>query len=283
MALCLAISLICRNGFSLYDQLVRYKWWQNYGYMSSTGDCFDIGEATRAGIFEFEHRQSSLARILNIPIEEADFLPDDEIYHRIDCRCGHITAAGNGSLMRLASVALFFHRDPRKAVDYCGQSSYSTHADPKAVDACRFYGALIVGALHKIPKQELLSPGFYEAHRHWFGDQDLQKDILLIAKGSFREKKGGHKDGIRGTGYVVNALEAALWAFDTDGDSFKNGILAAVNLGDDTDTTAAIYGQLAGAYYGYEAIPIEWRQNVYANKFITFISEVIYSKSLSLN
>ncbi|CAF3510347.1 unnamed protein product [Rotaria sp. Silwood1] len=54
------------------------------------------------------------------------------------------------------------------------------------------------------------------------------------------------------------SLEAALWAFCFDDDSFRNGILAAVNLGDDADTTAAIYGQLAGAYYGYNDLPRQW-------------------------
>ncbi|CAF5131971.1 unnamed protein product, partial [Rotaria sp. Silwood1] len=79
-------------------------------------------------------------------------------------------------------------------------------------------------------------------------------EIKRIAEGSY-QKKGGYKDGIRGKGYIVNALEAALWAFWSDNDSFEQGVLAAVNLGDDTDTTAAIYGQLAGAYYGYKNLP----------------------------
>ncbi|CAF4886515.1 unnamed protein product, partial [Rotaria sp. Silwood2] len=79
----------------------------------------------------------------------------------------------------------------------------------------------------------------------------------------------------RGKRYIVNALEAALWAFWSDGNSFERGALAAVNLGDDTDTTAAIYGQLAGAYYGYKKLPQHWLQHIYAKKFMLNLSSWI--------
>ena len=79
--------------------------------------------------------------------------------------------------------------------------------------------------------------------------------IDAVAAGSFRAKD---PPAIRGTGYVVLALEAALWAF-AKSRTFEEGALLAVNLGDDADTTGAIYGQLAGAHYGVEAIPAHWR------------------------
>ncbi|NEX22370.1 ADP-ribosylglycohydrolase family protein, partial [Thiorhodococcus mannitoliphagus] len=76
-----------------------------------------------------------------------------------------------------------------------------------------------------------------------------------IAAGRFKERQ---PPAIRGTGYVVHALEAPLWTFATT-ETFRDGALRAVNLGEDVDTTGAIYGQLAGAYYGGEAIPANWR------------------------
>ncbi len=79
-----------------------------------------------------------------------------------------------------------------------------------------------------------------------------------MATGSFRAKE---PPAIRGGGYVVASLEAALWAFDRS-DSFADGCLLAVNLGDDADTTAAVYGQLAGAYYGERGIPVRWRERL---------------------
>ncbi|CAF4028496.1 unnamed protein product, partial [Rotaria sp. Silwood1] len=108
----------------------------------------------------------------------------------------------------------------------------------------------------------------------WFGERPLCNEIKQIAEGSY-QKPGGYEDGIRGKGYIVNALEAALWAFWSDGNSFERGALAAVNLGDDTDTTAAIYGQLAGAYYGYKKLPRSWVKQVYARKFILNLSSWI--------
>jgi len=87
---------------------------------------------------------------------------------------------------------------------------------------------------------------------------------------------------IRGTGYVVNALEAALWAFQGT-DSFEAGALAAVNLGDDADTTGAIYGQLAGAYYGVDAIPDGWRRTLARREQIIALADDLLSLSESVH
>src|SRR5262249_39237035 len=152
--------------------------------------------------------------------------------------------------------------------------------DQVAVDACRYYGALIVAAVHGESKQNILSNQFYNTHRHWFGSQPLHKDIVRIAQGSFK-KPGGYQDGIRGKGYIVSALEAALWAFWST-DSFEKGARNAVNLGDDADTTAAIYGQLAGAYYGYHKIPQKWINQLYAKRLIVCIGEWLQFLSPSM-
>ncbi|CAF3609736.1 unnamed protein product [Rotaria sp. Silwood1] len=101
----------------------------------------------------------------------------------------------------------------------------------------------------------------------------LHPEIEKVARGSFKKRKG-YDDGIRGKGYVVNSLEAALWAFWKT-KTFKEGAIEAVNLGDDTDTTAAIYGQLAGAFYGYTKLPPEWINMVYAKLFIECLCEWI--------
>ncbi|CAF5026438.1 unnamed protein product, partial [Rotaria sp. Silwood1] len=134
--------------------------------------------------------------------------------------------------------------------------------------------ALIVAALQDYTKEQLLDKQFYSKHMEWFGERPLCNEIKQIAEGSY-QKPGGYDDGIRGKGYIVNALEAALWAFWSDGNSFERGARAAVNLGDDTDTTAAIYGQLAGAYYGYKKLPLRWLTHVYAKKFMLNLSSWI--------
>jgi ADP-ribosyl-[dinitrogen reductase] hydrolase len=94
--------------------------------------------------------------------------------------------------------------------------------------------------------------------------------------GSYQEKA---PPSIRGTGYVVQALEAALWAFHHS-ESFEEGALLAVNLGDDADTTGAIYGQLAGAYYGLEAIPSPWRDTLSHYTLLSDYATGLYALAL---
>lgn len=275
MALCLASSLISCGKFNIYNQLVRYKWWFRNGYMSSTGECFDIGAATRVALCKFENQQKSFAKQQGYKVDAIDNLVSDEVDSMPIWNCGKSDAAGNGSLMRLAPVPLFFHYDPALAVHYSGRSSLSTHGDIRAIDACRFYGALISGALNGVPKSEILSPLFLRKYASWFGNQRLCPDVIHIANGSYHTKQRGYIDGIRGKGYVIDSLEAALWAFSNDNNSFEQGVLLAVNLGDDADTTAAIYGQLAGAFYGYANLPPKWKDRIYSRDFLIQISEWI--------
>jgi len=233
MALCLAESLIEKRMFDPIDQLQRYVRWHREGYLSSTGACFDIGGTTLAGLKEFERTGAPYSGSL-------------------DGR-----AAGNGSLMRLVPVPMFFAVSPEDAVARSGDSSRTTHAAQVCVDACRYFGGILVGALRGVAKDELLAdryspiPGYWQSH-------PLAPPIDAVARGSFK-----HKDppDIRGAGYVVQSLEAALWAFHRGAD-FREGALLAVNLGDDADTTGAVYGQLAGACYGFNAIPERWRTTI---------------------
>lgn len=229
MALCLAESLLECGSFDPLDQMQRYVRWYREGYLSSTGVCFDIGNATRAALHRFEQGGDPYAG------SEAP------------------NTAGNGSIMRLAPVPLFFASDPLEAVRYAGESSRTTHAAREAVDACRYMAALIVGALGGASKAELLD-GFYSPVAELWKDAPLAARVAEVGGGSFRRRE---PPAIRGSGYVVESLEAALWAFDRSS-SFREGLLMAVNLGDDADTTGAVYGQIAGAHYGVEGIPGEW-------------------------
>ncbi len=231
MALCLATSLVECGGYDARDQIERYvRWWRD-GYLSSTGRCFDIGNTTRASLDRFAR--------------------SGEVYAGLD----DPHAAGNGSIMRLAPVPLAFANDPALAIAHSGDSSRTTHGAQVAIDACRYLGALIVGAVHGATKEALLAP-FYTPVPDLWRQHPLSDALPTIAAGSFRERQ---PPLIRGSGYVVASLEAALWAF-YHGTDFREGCLLAVNLGDDADTTAAVYGQLAGAYYGEAAIPASWRE-----------------------
>ena len=229
LALCLAESLIEKRGFDPVDQLERYVRWFREGHLSSNGHCFDIGTTT----------QKALQRFI-LSREPYPGLTDER-------------SAGNGSLMRLAPVPMFYAADPARGIELSGESSRTTHAHPLAVDACRFYGGLILGSLAGAPKEELLSARYAPLSGYW-QDHPLSAEVDRVAAGSYLHRE---PPGIRGRGYVVAALEAALWAFSRSR-TFEEGCLLAVNLGDDADTTGAIYGQLAGAYYGAAAIPAPW-------------------------
>jgi ADP-ribosylglycohydrolase len=168
--------------------------------------------------------------------------------------------------MRLAPVPLAFRRNVALAIHDAGESSRTTHGALTAVDACRYFAGLLIGALQGRSKEDLLSSFFCPApDRDYWHRYSLTPEIAQIANGSFKQRKPPE---IIGGGFVVRSLEAALWAFHRS-DSFREGALRAVNLGDDADTTGAIYGQLAGAYYGVNAIPQDWIERLALRELIS--------------
>jgi ADP-ribosyl-[dinitrogen reductase] hydrolase len=231
MALCLAESLIERNGFDPNDQMRRYvDWWRN-GHLSSTGECFDIGITICTALERFEAIGDPYAGSTE---------PD---------------TAGNGSLMRLAPVVLFFFPDVGRVKQYSAASSRTTHAAPEAVECCELLAAVISSALAGKSKEAVLSASHLALK---------EEKVLRLAAGDYLQKSVGE---IAGTGYCVESLEAAFWCFHHT-DSFEAATLAAANLGDDADTTAAIVGQLAGAFYGKQGIPGRWLERLYMREEI---------------
>lgn len=222
MALCLATSLIETGGFDAADQMERYWNWYQTGYLSSNGFCFDIGNTTRQALHRYKETGNPMSG------------------------ASDPKSAGNGSLMRLAPVPMFYFPHREDILHFSAESSRTTHAAEECLDACRLFGIILLRALAGQSKAEIL---FAE-------DENIvtSSSIQAIACGEYRHKS---IDQIRGTGYVVESLEAALWCFWTT-DSFAEAILKAANLGDDADTTSAICGQIAGAYYGEAGIPGHW-------------------------
>jgi ADP-ribosylglycohydrolase len=251
MALCLAESLVRRRCFDPVSQMRRYLRWRQDGYLSSTGECFDIGNTVAEALRRFEVTGNAFAGSTDP------------------------SRGGNGSLMRLAPIPLAYARVPIEAIRLAREMSRTTHGAPEPVDACRYYAGLIVGALHGEPKERLLGCKYTPVDGLW-DECPLSPRIEVTAEGLFKRK---WPPEIRGTGYVVQSLEAALWAF-WNHDSFESGALAAVNLGDDADTTGAIFGQLAGAYYGERAIPARWRQRLALKANITRSAEALHGFSI---
>ena len=147
----------------------------------------------------------------------------------------------------------------------------------EAVDACRYFAGLLVGALNGVGKETLLSPRYCPIAGYW-DRNPLAPKIAAIADGSFKSRDYPE---IKGTGYVVDTLEAVLWAFHRSHD-FRDGALRVVNLGDDSDTTGAIYGQIAGAFYGAGAIPPQWRERLTMSPDITRLADSLYERARKL-
>lgn len=240
MALCLATSLVECNEFDADDQMRRYCRWQDEGYLSSNGRCFDIGNTVSAALARYRAMGDPMAG------------PTDAF------------AAGNGSLMRLAPVPMFYSADMDAAERHAADSSRTTHGATECVDACRLFARMLVRALRGQPKHEVL-----------LGDASMTGfcgSVAAIASGIYQYKSAAD---IHGSGYVVRSFEAALWAFDAT-DNFHDAILRAANLGDDADTTAAICGQIAGAFYGEQGIPVTWLERLAKCKEIESLADRLH-------
>lgn len=247
MALCLATSLVKQRAFDPRDQMERYLRWYRDGYLSSNGRCFDIGNTVRGALLRFERNGD--------PFSGAT----------------EPHTAGNGSIMRLAPVVLAYANDPETAITRAAESSRTTHGAREAVDGCRYLAALIVGAVKGENREELLSSRYTPVAGLW-EREPLAPAVDAVARGSFIERQPPE---IKGSGYVVRSLEAALWAFARGAD-FREGCLLAVNLGNDADTTGAVFGQLAGAYYGERGIPAPWRERLAMAETITGLADELW-------
>lgn len=222
MALCLGTSLLECGGFDAADQMRRYCRWYREGYLSSTGKHFDIG-GTTSGALE-------------------RFLSTGEPYS--GSPSPH--SAGNGSIMRLAPVPIYWYPDVESAVKWAGESSRTTHGAAECVESCRLLAGMLCRALAGEEKEGVL-----------FGSDPAEFSCPKVKALAAGEYRGRSRDRISGSGYVIDCLEASAWCLLQTGD-FREAVLLAVNLGNDADTTGAVCGQLAGALYGEEGIPPEW-------------------------
>jgi len=148
---------------------------------------------------------------------------------------------------------MFYANNPQTGIIMSGESSRTTHQAPVAVDSCRYLGGLIIGALGGALKDEILCPFYCPILGYW-DRYPVSSELDEVINGSFKRL---NPPDIRASGYVLKTIEAALWAF-YNSDTFEEGCLKVVNLGEDADTSGAVYGQLAGAYYGAQDIPSKW-------------------------
>jgi ADP-ribosylglycohydrolase len=243
LALALADSMAA-VGWDLNDQARRYVQWWTTGRYSVNGRCFDIGITTRSALGRFLASQD--ARTSGDPSERA---------------------SGNGSIMRLAPVPVG-HADRypdnlEELLRRADESSLPTHASEQCRSACRYLATVLAALVRGEDRAAILSPD-WQSLQVLNDIQPLHPLIQDVARGSFRQKQ---PPAIEGSGWVVKSLEAALWAFH-DAGSFEEAVLRAVNLGDDADTTGAICGQVAGAFWGESNIPEPLRSGLARREMI---------------
>ena len=246
MALCLGTSLVEVGEFDQIDQMNRYCNWYEHGYLSSTGNCFDIGNTVSQALQKYKISGNPFSGSTN-PM-----------------------SAGNGCLMRLAPIPMFYFPNRDRILHFSGESSRTTHGAAECIDASRLFGDILFHTLSGTSKTDIL-------FRNEVDINNLEiissPSIQSIARGDYQSKS---VDDVRGTGYVVESLEAALWCFWTT-ETYQQAILAATNLGDDADTTAAICGQVAGAYYGESGIPAHWLRQLVMRDEITELADQLHN------
>ncbi|TXM66861.1 ADP-ribosylglycohydrolase family protein [Methylobacterium sp. WL120] len=243
MALCLADSLIACDGIDERDLLERFCRWFEDGENSCTGTCFDIGNATVSSLRAYRETGDIHAA-------------------SADPRNG-----GNGSIMRLAPVAIRYWNDPEKLRDAARRQSATTHPAAEPCDGSEALAVILARAIQGKPLSEVLN-----AHQGPYTEK-----VQRIADGSWR---GKHRDDIRSSGYVVDTLEASIWAVAASAGSFEETVLRAVNLGDDSDSVGAVTGSIAGAIYGWSGIPERWRKTLVWNVYIEALGNDLFEGSL---
>ena len=247
MTLCLADSLLTRKESNSFHQMLTYYRWYKDGFLSALGQCEGMGRRTRESLKNFELRG----------IESLNDKQD-------------VDQSGNGSLMRVAPIALFYYRQffnySRLMKKNSRESSMVTHRNIECLDACDILTQILFLILREYNKKEI------------FSNIDITNMSLPI-KNIFDLKTYKEEPPyITGSGYVIKTLEAVLWAFNKS-TCFKDGALLAVNLGDDTDTVCSIYGALAGAYYGYKSIPRSWKDKLHKKELIKDYALRLYNHS----
>lgn len=235
LLLCTVASLATCEKFDSADLADRFVRWSADGYWTPHGDVFDIGVATSEAISRLQS---------GISPEEAG---------------GHDEYSnGNGSLMRILPIALWFQDStPESLAVYAQRASLLTHSHPRSQMACALYCLLVRALLRGMTAADAWRESVQTFTQYY------QYEAYLAERLHFRMLESGTLGSrteydIDSSGYVMHTLTAAVWCLLTS-QSFGETVLKAVNLGGDTDTTGCVAGGLAGAHYGVQSIPADWK------------------------
>lgn len=254
LTLCTVESLI--EGYNLKDMAARFVRWFKEGYWTPWGQAFDIGFTTREAITRLAAK---------VPPEQAGTNAE--------------SANGNGSLMRILPAGLYFARaSATEILATAHQVSSLTHRHPRSQMACGFYCVLATNLLYGLDFARACQEATGQVLPH-YQQPPYSNELPHFERVLSGRVAGLDETEISSDGYVIHTLEAALWCM-YHSTSFAEAVLKAVNLGDDSDTTGAVTGGLAGTMYGFRAIPGEWlgavgRHGDLENLFKRFVARLI--------
>lgn len=265
MTLCLAQSLIETKGqYDGKDVASKFHRWCSEGYMSSDGlHAWDIGMGTSIAC-------EMWARVFEVG--DIDF---DAMLKLVKAAppLTREMSQGNGSLMRVAPIGALFHNDIAKAGEVARRQSDLTHPMPVCAEACTIYTELVAMCFEAGITKETMAQ---RLAARTIVDEKLRARIKNRQKATMSSALAMWKifsaQDMKSTGWVVDTLDCALWAFFSS-DTWEQGALKVVNLGGDSDTAGAVYGGLAGAWYGVDAIPERWRANIARAAMVLDIAE----------
>jgi ADP-ribosyl-[dinitrogen reductase] hydrolase len=247
MALLLAESLLERDGFDAHDQVQRYARWQREGYGSATGQCVGISASVARALAIAQYKQQPFAGSHDPAQLDKD------------------------PLSRIAPVVMYYFADGATAVAKAVDAARITAQAPMVLDCVRLLAAMVHGALGGRDKSAVLRPP-----RDLWISVSTRPEVLAIYEGSYAHRTPPE---ISGGGGILQALEAAVWAFQSS-ETFREGALKAANLGGDSDVVASTYGQLAGSYHGVSAIPGIWRNSLIKQELVIDTADRLLTRAL---
>lgn len=241
MTLCLMDSLARNGKLDFNDIMNNFVRWEEAGEFTATGVTFDIGNTCAAAIHRFNKGTEPLS-------------------------CGGKAEGdnGNGSLMRISPMAVWIARHPEltidEALELVHQVSSLTHAHPRSKMACGIYILIMLYVIQGRALKDSIRVGLNHGLDYYSKKKEFAKEISKYNRICMDSFASLPEKNIRSGGYVVDTLEAAVWCL-LNTENYHDCILKAVNLGEDTDTVAAVAGAVAGLAYGYDSIPKTWIDN----------------------
>jgi ADP-ribosylglycohydrolase len=250
MALC-ALESLAKGNVNYDDIMKNFGKWYYLDEFTPEGYVFDIGNTCREAIDNYFYRKKPA----------------------ISCGLSSISSNGNGSLMRIHPFVLYAYyngiEDEAEFINMIVNASSLTHAHKCSIAGCVIYSYILRELLNNPEKSSVHKGIDYAQSVRPFG-----RYYERVFSGNIETLK---REDINSSGYVVDSLEAAIWCLLTT-NNYEECVLKAVNLGEDTDTVAAIAGSLAGALYGIESIPEKWMEQLKKKEYIEGMCKNAYER-----